>query len=44
MLETSDWIYLDLKKTGFTFLRKKLKNIFSEDIFIHTKKYSSLLI
>ena len=40
MLETSEWIYLDLKKTGCTFLRQKLKDIFSDDIFIHTKKHS----
>ena len=39
MLETSKWIYLDLQKTGSTFLRKKLLKIFPISEFLITKKH-----
>lgn len=39
MLETSKWIYLDLEKTGSTFLRKKLLDIYPISEFLITKKH-----
>ncbi len=39
MLETSKWIYLDLQKTGSTFLRKKLLKIYPTSEFLITKKH-----
>lgn len=40
MLSTSEWIYLDLEKSGCTFLRKALKRIFAPDCFVETRKHS----
>ena len=40
MLLTKNWIYLDLQKTGCTFLRRNLLEIFPENIFVQTAKHS----
>ena len=40
MLKTRDWIYLDLEKTGRTFIRDKFLKIFSEDFFEEKTKHS----
>lgn len=40
MLKTRDWIYLDLEKTGCTFIRDKLLKIYTEDFFEETTKHS----
>ena len=41
MIETKNWIYLDLEKTGSTFLRKKLLAIYPESEFLITKKHQT---
>ena len=40
MLKTKDWIYLDLEKTGGTFLTKKLVEIFSKNKFEKIGKHT----
>tara|TARA_B100000886_G_scaffold273218_2_gene197135 strand:+ start:1610 stop:2395 length:786 start_codon:yes stop_codon:yes gene_type:complete len=40
MLKTKDWIYLDLEKTGGTFLTKKLVEIFAKNKFEKIRKHS----
>lgn len=40
MLKTKNWIYLDLEKTGCTFLRNKLLSIYPEKIFEEKTKHS----
>lgn len=40
MLLTKNWIYLDLQKTGCTFLRENLLEIFPKNIFVQTAKHS----
>lgn len=39
MLSTSEWIYLDLEKSGCTFLRTALQELFSADCFLETRKH-----
>ena len=39
MLETNSWIYLDLEKTGCTFLRSKLIGLFPDSEFTNTEKH-----
>ena len=39
MLETNSWIYLDLEKTGCTFLRSKLIGLFTDSEFINSEKH-----
>ena len=39
MLATDSWIYLDLQKTGCTFMRKKLLEIFPNESYIEEKKH-----
>lgn len=39
MLATKSWIYLDLEKTGSTFLRHILLSIFPQDDFMETRKH-----
>ena len=39
MLATNSWIYLDLQKTGCTFIRKKLLEIFPNELYIEEKKH-----
>tara|TARA_Y200000002_G_C22684787_1_gene665542 strand:- start:1937 stop:2812 length:876 start_codon:yes stop_codon:yes gene_type:complete len=40
MLKTKKWIYLDLEKTGCTFLREKFFKIYSDEIFEEKDKHS----
>ncbi len=40
MLETNNWIYLDLEKTGCTFLRNKLLKICKDSQFINSEIHS----
>ena len=39
MLETNSWIYLDLEKTGCTFLRSKLIGLFPDSEFTNSEKH-----
>lgn len=39
MLKTQNWVYLDLEKTGCTFLRTKLLSVYSNDYFADTRKH-----
>ena len=39
MLATGTWIYLDLEKTGCTFLRERLLSIYPEHLFLEKKKH-----
>ena len=40
MLSTSEWIYLDLEKSGCTFLRAALQQLFAPERFVNTRKHS----
>ena len=40
MLSTSKWIYLDLEKSGCTFLRAALQQLFAPECFVNTSKHS----
>ena len=40
MLKTKNWIYLDLEKTGCTFIRDKLLKLYPEKFFEENKKHS----
>ena len=40
MLKTKNWIYLDLEKTGCTFVREKLLKIYSSENFDEKNKHS----
>ena len=42
MLKSRNWIYLDLEKTGCTFLRRKLLKIYSQDYFEITQKHQPI--
>ena len=39
MLKTNNWIYLDVEKTGCTFLRTKLQKIYGESHFENIQKH-----
>ena len=40
MLRTADWTYLDLEKTGCSFLTRKLRSVCKGAIFLKEKKHS----
>ena len=40
MLSTTEWIYLDLEKSGCTFLRAALQQLFAPECFVNTRKHS----
>ena len=40
MLATRSWVYLDLEKTGCTFLRNVLQSLCDQSVFIETRKHS----
>jgi len=40
MLRTADWVYLDLEKSGCSFLTRKLRRICKDASFIKEKKHS----
>lgn len=40
MLEAESWIYLDLEKTGCSFLRGTLQKLYTPQSFLETKKHS----
>lgn len=40
MLSTSEWIYLDLEKSGCTFLRAALQRLFAPECFVNMRKHS----
>lgn len=40
VLSTSEWIYLDLEKSGCTFLRVTLQQLFAPECFVDTRKHS----
>ena len=42
MLSTRSWIYLDLEKSGCTFLRDALQKIFDPKCFVHTEKHAAM--
>lgn len=42
MLATHSWVYLDLQKTGCTFLRDTLRSLFRPEAFVETKKHLPL--
>ena len=43
MLSTSDWIYLDLEKSGCTFMRAILQELYASDCFVEARKHSLML-
>lgn len=43
MLSTSEWIYLDLEKSGCTFLRAALQKLYAPECFVNTVKHSLML-
>lgn len=40
MLSTRHWVYLDLEKTGCTFLRKALQSLYPANVFVEADKHS----
>lgn len=43
MLSTTEWIYLDLEKSGCTFLRAILQQLFEPDCFVEKGKHSLMI-
>ena len=43
MLSTKSWIYLDLQKSGCTFLRDALQKIFGVGCFVDTRKHINMV-